>query len=130
MKTEIKRAGDTVIVTMNGKLDFDTHVPLREDLTQLMTDQKLETLSPKIIFNFENLEFVGSSGISAFIQLLKDFNAHAPTKPRYCNVRSEFRRMIKAFDEAELFEFYENEDRAKKSFDQRSFDTNGDCEKF
>ena len=118
MKTEIKRFGDTVIVSMNGKLDFDTHVPLRENLSRLITDQNEAAPSQKIIFNLENLEFVGSSGISAFIQILKEFNTSSNTRPRYCHVRSEFRRMIKAFDEAELFEFYDNEDRAKKSFDQ------------
>ena len=66
----------------------------------------------------EKLEFVGSSGISSFVQTLKEFTAVAQTKPRYCNVKSEFRRIIKAFDEEDLFQFYETEDRARKSFDQ------------
>jgi hypothetical protein len=33
-------------------------------------------------------------------------------------VRSEFRRVMQAFDEEELFEFHDNEERARKSFDQ------------
>ena len=61
---------------------------------------------------------MGSSGISSFVQTLKEFNAHVTTKPRYCNVKSEFRRMIEAFDETDDFQIYENEDRARKSFDQ------------
>ncbi len=38
-------------------------------------------------------------------------------KPRYCNVKSEFRRIMKAYDETDIFEFYESEDKARKSFD-------------
>jgi anti-anti-sigma factor len=118
MKTEIKKTGDTIIVSMNGRLDFETHVPLREDLTKLIDQNEKNAVPSKIIFNFEKLEFVGSSGISSFVQLLKDFNSASSTRPRYCNVKSEFRKIIKAFDVAEIFEFHESEDRARKSFDQ------------
>ena len=118
MKTNIKKIGDTMIVSMDGKLDFETQEPLRKDLSRLVNHAITDTVPKKIIFNFENLEFVGSSGISSFVQALKDFNTRAPMKPRYCNVKSEFRRVMKALDESDLFEFFDNEDRARKSFDQ------------
>lgn len=119
MRTQIKRQGDTIVVSMDGKLDFGTYVPLRENLGKLIQNHKMtDSAEPtKIIFNFENLEFVGSSGISSFVQTLKEFNQSTPLKPRYCNVRSEFRRIIKAFDEAEAFEIFENEEGARMSFD-------------
>lgn len=118
MKTHIKKNGDTIVVSMDGILDFGTHVPLREDLSKLIRETKQDTAAKKIIFNLENLEFVGSSGISSFVQTLKDFNTVAPTKPAYCHVKSEFKRVIKAFDEQDQFTFYDNEERAKKHFDQ------------
>lgn len=120
MKTHMKKDGDTIVVTMQGRLDFEANDPLKEDLRKIsrQTGVKTDSAPTKIIFNLEQLEFVGSSGISSFVQTLKDFNAHSPVKPRYCNVRSEFRRIIEAFDEEALFQFYENEDRAKKSYDQ------------
>lgn len=119
MKTQIKKNGDTVIVSMDGKLDFETHLPLREDLNKIIRKSpESDSVPKKIIFNLENLEFVGSSGISAFVQALREFNSTAPTRPRYCNVRNEFKKIIKAFDESDLFEFYDNEERARQSFDQ------------
>jgi anti-anti-sigma factor len=119
MRTQIKKVGDTIIVSMDGKLDFETHIPLREELSRLIPQISTDAAPPKkIIFNLERLEFVGSSGISSFVQTLKDFNNTSPNRPRYCNVRSEFRRVIKAFDDTDLFDFYENEERARKSFDQ------------
>ncbi len=118
MKTQIKKNGDTIVVTMDGKLDFETYVPLREDLTKLIDQTKTDSVPKKIIFNLEKLEFVGSSGISSFVQTLKEFNASVPNKPRYCNVKNEFKRIIQAFNEEDLFDFYDNEDRARRSFDQ------------
>jgi anti-anti-sigma factor len=117
MKTRITKIGDTVVVTMDGKLDFETQEPLRQDLSRLAEKTRTDSAPGKIIFNLEKLEFVGSSGISAFVQSLKDFTTRTPLKPRYCNVRSEFKRVMKAFDEADMFEFFESEDRARKSFD-------------
>ncbi len=110
MRTQIKREGDFFVVSMDGKLDFGTYLPLREDLSKLLDASGATDVAPsKIIFNLENLEFVGSSGISSFVQTLKEFNQSASLKPRYCNVRSEFKRIIKAFDEESGFEIHDNE---------------------
>ncbi|MDR3608787.1 MAG: STAS domain-containing protein [Oligoflexia bacterium] len=117
MKTQIKKIGDTIVVSMDGKLDFETTLPLRESLIRLVRDAKTDSVATKIIFNLEKLDFVGSSGISSFVQTLKDFNSSSPIKPRYCHVKTEFQKVIQAFDESEGFAFYENEERAKRSYD-------------
>ena len=118
MKTQIKKIGDTMVVSMDGRLNFEAQEPLRQDLTRLVGQTKRDTVPQKIIVDLGNLEFVGSSGISAFVQTLKEFNQRAPTKPRYCNVSSEFKRVMKAFDESGQFDFYDNEGKARESFEQ------------
>ena len=84
MKTKIKKLGDTIVVSMDGKLDFATNEPLKQDLTDLLDAEmaksirkakKTDSVPKKIIFNLEKLEFVGSSGISSFIQTLKEFRS-------------------------------------------------------
>jgi anti-anti-sigma factor len=117
VKTEIKRVGDTVIVSIGGRLDFETAGPLRESLGKLVNQVRTDSAPRKIIVNCEELEFVGSSGISAFVQTLKEFNSNAPIRPRYANVKSEFKRVIKAFDDEAIFDFHDNVERARRSFD-------------
>jgi anti-anti-sigma factor len=117
MKTLIRKVGDTMVVTMDGRLNHEAQEPFRQDLTRLMQNSRTDSVPKKIIFNFENLEFVGSSGISAFVQTLREFNTRSSLRPRYCHVKSEFRRVMKAFDEENLFEFHDNEERARRSFD-------------
>lgn len=118
MKTKIKQINDTVIVTMEGQLNHEMQEPLKNNLKKLLEKSQTDTIPQKIIFDFKDLDFVGSSGISSFVQTLKSFNASAPTKPRYCNVRSEFQKVIRIFDEEDEFEIYDSEERARKSFDQ------------
>jgi anti-anti-sigma factor len=118
MKTLIRRDGDTLVINVNGKIDHEAQEKMKENLKSLLKPERSDSVPKQIIFNMEKLEFVGSSGISAFIQTLKDFNTQTENRPRYCHVRNEFKRIIKAHDEENHFEFFENEDRAKKSFDQ------------
>lgn len=124
MKTHIRKSGDTVVVSIDGKIDYETQVPLKDELMKLArqtsnsnTNSGTDSTPTKVIFNLKNLEFVGSSGISNLVQTLKDFNHRAAVKPRYCHVRSEFQKVIKAFDEESLFEIFDTEERAINSFD-------------
>lgn len=118
MKTNIRKAGDTLVVSIDGKLDYEASDVLKQDLGEIIRNTMSDETPRKIIFNMEKLDFVGSSGISSFVQALKEFNANLPTKPRYCSVKSEFQKVIKAFDESDGFEFFDNEERARRSFDQ------------
>ena len=113
MKAKVEKQSDAIIVSMEGKLSYEIQKPFREKLENLIQEANTDKTPKKIIFNMEELEFVGSSGISSFIQTLKEFNAKAASRPRYCHVSSEFRKMIEAFDQEEAFEFFEDEEQAK-----------------
>ena len=73
MKTIIRKDGDAYIVHLEGQLHINNQTPIKENLNRLVQHSQTDSIS-KIIFNFENLEFVGSSGISYFIQILKEFD--------------------------------------------------------
>lgn len=118
MKTRIRKQDEFFIVDLNGTLDFEAQGPLKEEMEWLINEVTTGGEAPrKIIFNLKELSFVGSSGISNFIQTLKQVNSTVPIKPRYCYVRSEFQKLIRAFDDERLFEFFESEDGARRSFD-------------
>lgn len=113
MKTSIRKEGQSVIVSLEGQLDFETTDQFRESLMKL----EKQTQGSRVIFDLSDLQFVGSSGISAFVQALREFNSRAAQKPRYTNVKSEFKKIITAFDENQSFEFWDNTERALRSFD-------------
>lgn len=65
-----------------------------------------------VVFNFSRLEFVGSSGITPFLQLLNEFSSRAPLRTSLCNVSSEFRQMLRAVSNPGLWDLFETEDQA------------------
>ncbi|MGE4233270.1 MAG: STAS domain-containing protein [Bacteriovoracia bacterium] len=101
MKTLIQKTQDGLVISLQGKLDFETTDTFKLDLERIL-DVGSES---QLIFDFSDLQFVGSSGIIPFIQLLKDFNKKTERKPVYMNVRSEFRKMITASDTEGSFAF-------------------------
>jgi anti-anti-sigma factor len=113
MKTNVRRDGYAVIVSLHGNLDFETADAFRDSLLKL----EKQAGGSRVIFDLGDLMFVGSSGIASFIQALREFNSRAAAKPRYTNVKNEFRRIISAFDEGGTFDFWDNTERALRSVD-------------
>jgi len=118
IKTRIRTEGDTAIIAVDGQLDVEVQEPLRQRLMNLAGEIGVDTGLKKFIFDFENLEFVGSCGITSFVNTLKEFNARSSHRPRYASVASEFQRIIRAFDRDEDFDFFETVESARRSFDQ------------
>ena len=107
MKTKIKKTDDAIVVSIDGKLDFGSHLPLREDLMKIVRQAKTDSVPKKIIFDFDKLDFVGSSGISSFVQTLREFNATIASPTSYHNVKNEFKQVMRALDDDALFDFFD-----------------------
>ncbi len=104
MKTKIQKNGDQVTIQLFGCLNFETAIPFKENLDSLLTGGD----EMQVIFDFSGLSFVGSCGITGFVQTLREFNGRASRKPLYRNVQNEFKRIISAFDASNSFEFGDN----------------------
>ena len=118
MKTKITKKGDTVVVSIDGMIDYETQEPFKNDLKKLIDSAQTDSTPRKIIFNLENLEFVGSSGISNLVQTLRDFHARSPAKPSYVGVKSEFQKVFRAFGADDMFNFFDDEEDAKSQISQ------------
>ena len=112
MKTNIRTENDNVIISIEGFLDYETTDSLKKELFTLQKN----VANNQVIFDLGALQFVGSSGIAAFVQTLRDFNTRAGRRPRYTNVKSEFKRIMNAFDETGSFDFWDTTERAVNSF--------------
>lgn len=112
MQAKLRKDGDVTIVELHGKLDFETAEPFRETCQDVLQNSK-------VIFNMADLSFVGSSGIGAFLNTLRDFAKINPVPPKFCNVRSEFRKIFASSEESPL-QVFEDELSALQSFEQSS----------
>jgi anti-sigma B factor antagonist len=109
MQAKIRKDGDVTVVELQGRLDFETAEPFRETCQDLL-------LNNKVVFNLADLNFVGSSGIGAFVNTLKDFAKANPVPPRFCNVKSEFMKIFTSGGDISLH-IFDDEEKALSSFE-------------
>lgn len=111
LKATIEQKHGVSIIHFEGQLDFAHTLVLKEKLQEVYLDKK----NKKLLFNFEKLEFVGSSGIRPFIQYLKKFN-RSDCPPRYYGVSPEYRKIFQALEGRSKFDIYLSEEEAFHSY--------------
>jgi len=108
-----KQEQNVLVFELEGTLDFETTHQLIQTCNGLMTRNSCS----KVVFDFERLKFVGSSGIHQFIEVLKEFNGQKD-KPRLCHLSVEFDKIVRAFQTVKKpFHIFTNRAEAIASFD-------------
>lgn len=115
MKARIKNNDNSVIISLDGKIDYETQDKVCEVINGAIEKNKKDQVAKKVVLNLSALEFVGSSGITQFVQSLKHIHHETSVTPKYCGVRSEFQKIMKAFDEENEFDFFDDEALSKKN---------------
>ena len=108
MKAYVRKNENNIyIVDLKGEVDFASAEPFRETC--------INNLSKKnIVFNLRSLNFVGSDGLSSFMDTLNELKKHSSLK--FCCVGSEFMRFFNTYNETRDLVIYEDEQSAKNSF--------------
>jgi anti-anti-sigma regulatory factor len=96
-------------------VDYETQDEVCRLINSTISKNKENQAARNVILNFKNLEFVGSSGITQFVQTLKSIHQNTDVVPKYCGVRSEFKKIMKAFEAANDFDFYDDEGLSRRN---------------
>ncbi len=91
MKIDINTNSDAVVMSFAGFLDFESVGQFSEAMSRL-------ELSKKLVFDFRDLEFVGSSGITSFIDTIDKFYQKHEGQIRLAGVGSDFKKIIERYD--------------------------------
>lgn len=108
MEARVASQDGVFVVTLSGQLDFESADSLRATCRRLFREKK-------VIFNLAKLNFVGSSGLTPFLELLGEMNKSHGRDIKLCSVSSEF---VRLFEAGELYglEIYDSENNAKLAF--------------
>jgi anti-sigma B factor antagonist len=94
MKARVRTdASGNITIHMEGGLNYQSTVPLREELEDLT----MSNPSSIITLDLHRLEFVGSSGIGFFVETIKALNEKRE-QIKISNVKSEFLKVFKLYD--------------------------------
>lgn len=108
MEAKVEYRSDIYVVNLSGQMDFESADSLRV--------QCLRNFNQKnVIFNMRSLNFVGSSGITPFLQLLSELQSQLGPRFKICSVSNEFMRLFDV-GTVEGIEIYGSVDDAERSF--------------
>lgn len=108
MQANVYKSGDVTVVHISGSINYETVNPFRETcLNQFVRE--------KVIFNLQNLNFVGSSGITQFVKAVGELAVRNPQGLKLCRVGSEFTKVFSS-NEFPGLEIYEEQAQAEHAF--------------
>ena len=94
MKANILRdANGNIIVHMQGDLNYDHSIPLRNELQSIANDNP----NSSITIDLGAIDFVGSSGICHFVETVKFIKENRKANVNLSNVKPEFLRIFRLF---------------------------------
>lgn len=109
LRASITNQGNITIIALEGKLDYESQDILRENIRALAKEGQ------RVILDLDKLAFVGSSGITSFIRSLYELQGQG-VLPQFCNVKSEFKQIIAAYDENREMGIHESREDAVTHF--------------
>ena len=101
-----KNNNSIVIIDLKGEVDFASADPFYQTCMNQLAKKN-------IVFNLKSLHFVGSDGLSSFMNTMKDLKQTSSLQ--FCCVGSEFRRVF-AESEIKDIAIYEDEKSAVIAF--------------
>lgn len=122
LRASLLNQGEVTVIALEGKLDYESQDMLRESIFSLTRQGK------KLIVDMEGLSFVGSSGIVHFIRSLYEMQERGMSVPSLCNVKSEFRKIIAAYDNNQDFAIHETREAATNAANTTGFFRTGQSE--
>jgi anti-anti-sigma factor len=108
MEAKVEDKDGIYIVNLIGKLDFESADSLKSRCLQTFVNQS-------VIFNLQKLNFVGSSGITPFLELLSALSKTSGAKFKICSVGVEFMRLFET-GAVDGIEIYRDVNDAHKAF--------------
>ena len=89
MQARLKTESEIKIVELFGRVEIEGSESFKQNLLNPMLGQK-------VIFDLAGLNFVGSTGILAFLEGLQEFAMQNPSRFKFCHVGSEFKKIFAA----------------------------------
>jgi anti-anti-sigma factor len=108
MEANLRNQGEVAIITIQGSLDIEKTQGFREICLR-------HFVGKKIIFNMQNANFVGSTGLQAFLETVRTLSEENQHGLKVVGVQAEFRRIFQNL-EIQRLQIHESLDGALSSF--------------
>lgn len=110
---KVEKVGDVVVVRLEGRIDVQAALELEKQVNEIFN-----TNVNKIVFDFEKVQHLSSSGIRVLISSLRRTTANKGGV-KLSNVEQSIRKILKLVELENLFMYYDSVDEAVKAFKEQ-----------
>lgn len=89
LQARVERDGEIMVVRFHGRIDIESAHPFRQACRTHLKNQK-------VVFDFHQLNFVGSAGILPFLEAMQEFATLNPNGIKFSGIGVEFERVLSA----------------------------------
>lgn len=104
METSIRRHGEWTVVKITGRIEMEKAQIFREACLKSLQNEK-------VVFELDRLQFVGSTGMSEFFEVLHDIEKMKGCGVKLVGLSSDFKRFV-AVTKASLLKIHETLEEA------------------
>ncbi len=97
MNIRVEKGDEKTVVYLSGSIDIPGAEMLKQSLNQILTENTKE-----VAIDFEEVTFIGSSGIGKLLLFYKNFTAKG-CKVKIVNLNKELKALFKAIKLDKLF---------------------------
>lgn len=108
MEAKFYQKGDVTVVNLSGRLEIEKTQPFRHACMHNLKGRR-------VVFCMQELNFVGSTGIQGFFQIIRDFNISNEFKAKIVGLKPDFQRLL-VFSNLPELEFCESVNGALQGF--------------
>lgn len=110
MKISVHQIDDVCVVALEGELNVDDSIQLREAFFKILKDHALD-----VMVDFEKVTFIGSAGLATLIEMMQLLRK-AGGKLGCCHVNNNIRGLFEITKIHKLITIYDDRAMALKSF--------------
>ena len=110
MKIQVESVNDITVVILEGELNVDDSIKLREAFLKILQQGATE-----VMVDLEKVGFIGSAGLAVLIEMLQLLK-RTGGKLGCCNINDHIRGLFEITKIHKLITIYEDRTRAVKSF--------------
>lgn len=115
MQARINQKGEVIVVELTGKVEIEKTQVFKEALKVHLNDRK-------VVFHMKDLNFVGSTGIQSFFQILREFHMDPSCKIKIAGMKPDFKKLW-LYNDTSNVEIHDNLESALMSFTMPNLET-------
>ncbi|MBK9322566.1 MAG: STAS domain-containing protein [Bdellovibrionaceae bacterium] len=114
MEAKFYQTGEVTIVAIKGRLEIEKTQAFRHAC-------QVSLKGKKVIFCMKELNFVGSTGIHSFFQIIREFSTNNVHRAKVAELKPDFQRLWRSSDSGTV-EIHESVSAALQSFQMPSME--------